>query len=424
MQGRYDIFGAMIRLSRLALIVPAIAAAQANKKPSPIPTVAEVNAGTPNLPGLPTHRLTLTESRRIDGKRSGVVQVLDVNLGPRGEMAVKTVGSIAGRANSYQTLSLLDSLGRRQWWVNSGRDGEIGSFSSFGWRSSDFWVYDARFSQIALLERGVVTKSLEMPTWIKPGWNDRKNYPLFGAFEVYSLQDDGSMVGLPRRPHAVASGAAFDSTIQVIVHVSDEGVIDRTLATIPSYDAAWLHEYQEFRRSRREGSFPPPGSRLLTTQWPRYQVSWDGKRVAMVSADSSHGAVDSVTVSMRDGKGAILYSTRFAFPRRSWTEAQLDSVARERYPRLDPGARAERAAGMRRVISDVESLVIGSDGSAWITLRNDGGPWPVVGIDPTGRIIGTVYLPRTYSMRAAERGALWLVDGRPVVKDLVRYSYR
>jgi hypothetical protein len=416
----------MLSRSIIVLGAPALLAAQAKPKPkpSPIPTLAEVNAKAPSVPGLPTHRVALTESRRIDGKRWGTVAISTMNSGPRGEVAVVTNGSVGGAQNSYQTLALFDSTGRRLWSINTGRDAELGSIGSFGWGKPSFWVFDGRFNQIALIDRGTVTRSLEMPTWIRPSWTERKNYPVFGSFYVESFLDDGSMVGTPSRPHSVGAGAAFDSTKEVVVHATADGVIDRTIADVPNYTTEWRRQYDEWARSGANGNFPPAKSTLNTRQWPMYRVTWDGTRVGLVSADSSHDAVDSVTVTMHDGKGVKVFTTRFAFPRRSWSDAQVDSLAKERYPRLEPALRRERARSMRRVVSDVDHFLVGGDGSVWVTMRDMGGAWPVVGIDPAGRIIGTLYLPRTYSIVGADKGAVWLVDKRNTIKDLVRYTWR
>jgi hypothetical protein len=414
-----------MRLSALtacAFVVPAALLAQkAPPRPSPIPTLADVNEKSPPIAELPKHRLKLTESRRIDGKSTGIREVRGVEVGPRGEVGIEFVGPNPG--DYFGKVAIFDSLGRRLWSIKSGPDEEIGSISAFGWRTSDVWIYDQRFDQIALVDHGTVTKSLELPTWIRPSMADRNKYPVFGRVDVLSFLGDGSFIGIPRSPHTLASGSAFDSTKEIVAHISDGGVIDRTIAAIPDYNAEWQQQYGQWRRSGGEGTFPAAKSPLLTRQWPKFVVSWDGARTAIVSADSSHGAVDSVTVTVKDAKGTTVFVRSFAFARKSWSDQQVDSLINAHSPRLDATARADRARAFRRVVPDVESTFIGSDYSVWITLRQAGSR-PVVGIDPNGQIIGTLYLPISWSIKGADHGAVWLMDGRPVIKDLVRYTWR
>ena len=416
-----------LHLLLLLSVGPSVSSAQkAPPKPVVIPSLADVNERSTPLPELPRARLKLTPTRTIQGAKETLEQVAGVAVGPKGQLAV------LGRFNSqpasargiYQSLRLFDSTGRRLWSINAGGDQEIGWFDAIGWRDGGMWVSDERNSQIALVEHGEVTKSIEIPSWVRPDWNHRKSFPVFGRVSILAVLADGSYIGMPSRPHSLMGGAQYDSTKNYILHFSDGGIIDRMIAAIPSYDYDWQQGLREYRRQNATGPYPPADSPLRMKQYPKFHVSPDGARTVVVSVDSSRAAVDSITVVAKSATGSDVYRQRFAFPRKSYSNEQIDSIMMERYPRASTGERARRAAGYPRISPDIDYFVLGADYSVWITLREGNGVRPVVALDPMGKILGTLYLPRTYSCVAADRDGVWLVDNRSSVKDLVRYRYR
>ena len=398
------------------LALSASGAVDAQKKPvAPPPPAAppkraDANAQTAAIPGLPP-RLRLIEGPAIDGKKEKLEGELSVNLGPAGQQLVRS---------HFDMLKAYDSTGRRLWSLDIGREGEVGDVAALGWRGSQVWISDRRFYQIALIENGAVTKSLELPTWVRPTWTNRKSFPVFGSLEVYALMGDGSMIVVPRRPHSIVGTVGYDSTMQYVVHVTENGIIDRPITKLASYDlafrAAMARAYSD-RGDERPSKWPQPAE-----YWPRLRVSPDGMRTVTVTVDTTHAGADTIVVAAVNEKGGPVYVRKFGFPRVSYTESEIDSIALARFPRSSAFDRANRAKALTRSQASVRDVTLGRDYSVWVTMREIDGAKAVVGIDAAGQFVGTIYLPRTFWLKAADRSTLWIVDYRPTFADVVRYT--
>src|ERR1043165_2845833 len=193
--------------------------AQKTTKPVVLPSLTEVNEKSAAIRELPPTRLRLTPAQTLDGRRERFEQINAMRIGPAGQLAlvIRTPDAVGG-ASKWETLRLYDSTGRRLWSLaGSGGDGELGRFSAFGWTSSGMWVFDDRFSQVALIEGGQVTKSLELPEWYRPSWAQRKSFPVYGAASIFAMLPDGSYIGMPRRAHSLMGAAQYDSTKDYIM---------------------------------------------------------------------------------------------------------------------------------------------------------------------------------------------------------------
>lgn len=405
-----------MRLHSLAFCLTAFVVhpgqAQTPATPPPVKR-ADLNAPAKPIRGLPP-RLKLTESVAIDGRKEKLEREISVDLGPGGQIVVRS----GLQMNGY------DSTGRRLWSMERGRNGEIaGDLQAIGWLGSQMWVSDRSFSQIALIDKGVVTKSLELPSWVRPSFSNRKSFPVFAEMDVYAYFADGSMLVVPRgQPRSLLGASVYDSTKQYVVHVSESGIIDRTIASFSSRDFA----YRAAFKKANVGPFDESGIVLPMSEeyWPRFRVAPDGMRTVTVSVDTSRAGVDTIVVEMTNEKGAPVYSRRFGFPRIAYSQEQIDSIALVRYSRVPPSVRAERAKSLPRHLPSVRDMVLGRDHTVWVTLRETDMVKPVVGIDPAGQVIGTLYLPRTVWLKAADRNGLWIVDYRPTLRDVVRYTVK
>jgi hypothetical protein len=399
----------------LAAFVAGVGLAQKPAAAPPTPATprkrADANAQTPAIPGLPS-RLHLIEGPAIDGTKEKFEHDIVIHLGPGGLMVVRA---------GWYLISAYDSTGKHLWTMDRGRESEIADVTALGWRGSQLWVSDSRFAQIALIDKGVVTKSLELPSWVRPSWTNRKSFPVFGSLDVYALFADGSMLVIPRRPHSLVGTVGYDSTMQYILHVSENGIIDRAVAKVPSQDYALRTAYSRLPRDG-PGVIPPNAWRLSGDYWPRFRVSPDGMRTVTVSVDIGSATFDTVVVTAVNEKGAPVFTSKFGFPRVSYTEKQIDSLAMHQYGGSTADYRARRARAFPRVLPTVRDVTLGRDYSVWVTLRETAGAKPIVGIDGMGHFVGTIYIPPTFSLRAADRDRLWIVDYRPNFRDVVRYG--
>jgi len=394
----------------LAKVSSAQKAAIAPPTPATPSKRADANAQTLAIPGLPP-RLKLIEGPAIDGRKEKLEGEISVTLGPGGQQLIRS---------RWDLLKAYDSTGRRLWSLEIGRDGEVGDVAALGWRGSQVWISDRRFSQIALIDNGAVTKSLELPSWVRPTWTNRKSFPVFGSMDVYALMGDGSMIVMPRRPHALVGTVGYDSTMQYVVHVTENGIIDRPITKLASFDLAFragmARAYSD-RSDTRPSTWPLPSE-----YWPRLRVSPDGMRTVTVTVDTTHAVSDTIIVAAMNEKGETVYVRKFGFPRKTFSQAELDSIALFRYPRSSALDRASRSKLLTKTLASVRDVVLGRDYSVWVTLRETDGAKPVVGIDPTGELAGTIYLPRTFWLKAADRNQLWIVDYRTTLRDVVRYT--
>ena len=385
--------------------------ATASTKPATARPRADINAPGPEIPELPRPRLKLAEGPVIAGRKEQFDMLNGVLLGPGGQMIVHI---------GWRTLQAYDSTGRRLWKKEFGNDDEIGTIDHVGWRGAQMWIFDSRFSQVALLDRGVVTKSLEVPSWIRPTWANRKTFPIFGHAEVRALYADGSMLVVPFNPHSIVGTVGYDSTAEYVVNVAESGIIKKTITKYPSADLG-----SRSARARAERAQSQVGNRWIFAPefWPYLRVSADGMRIITVSVDTAAATADSIVVAAFSNEGASIYTRKFGFPRSSLTEQQIDSIAAVRITRGDAETRASLKRMLPRKVASVRDVIVGRDYSVWVTLSERGGAKPTVGIDPAGQIIGTIYIPRTFQLKAADGPHVWAADYRFGLKDLVRYSY-
>src|SRR4029079_10376097 len=138
----------------------------------------------------------------------------------------------------------LDSLGKRQWskgWRNSDEDRnnrdrpEVGEVTAVGWDANGTWVSDAAWGQIALLDQyGNVSKSIELPDWVRPSFANRKTFPVFENMRVYARYPDGSMLVVPRGTMSIRGATPYDPDMNYLLRINEDGIIQRTIAKYPS----------------------------------------------------------------------------------------------------------------------------------------------------------------------------------------------
>ena len=369
----------------------------AQKSPSRTNPTAESRA---RLPG-PT--LRVIDSLVVNSKVLKLEPPLAVFSGPKGKTIVYW---------QYSNVTVFDSLGRRLWAHEPQRQRrEIADVTAVGFRGDEMWVTDEQYSQIAIFDAyGNVTKSLELPEWVRPTFSNRKSFPVFGSMRVFSIFPDGSMLVMPRRAHAIVGTSGYDEKSSYILKVSEEGIIQRTIAQFPN------HRLTAVSTKGDSATFDNPVLR------PVYRVSPDGMRTVVVYVDTRAPKTDTIMVRAFNDRGDTVYTQKIPYPASLMSDTQLDSIARQRWGGYDREYREARAKVLPRRMAAVFEMVMDYDKSVWITLRGSPLGKPVVGIDPTGRIIGTFQLPPKRAVKAADRGRLWLGDLPSIGHYLVRYT--
>ena len=361
----------------------------------------------PGLARLPGPQLRIVDSARVDLLTNKLEPPLTVIPGPKGGVVVYA---------QWRSVTSFDSLGRRLWSKGQDRNNEqdrreVGEITAFGWDAKEMWVSDAAWGQIALLDQyGNVTKSLELPSWVRPTFSNRKSFPVFESMRVLGRYPNGDMLVLPRNSMSITGATNFDQDANYLVRIDQDGIIQRTVVKFPS---------PGIRRKDDKGkefTFTNPHNQWL------YRVSPDGMRIVIVNVDTSAAKTDTVVVRALNDRGDTLWTQKFPYPALVYTQAQIDSVAQAWWGNWDTSERDRRAKHMSRRGMSVQQFVMDPDKSVWFSLRGNGSTRAVVGFDAAGKPIGKLLLPARRMVRAANLGALYVGEARAEQRgELVRY---
>jgi hypothetical protein len=358
----------------------------------------------PGFARLPGPVLHVADSLTIDLKKAKLENPMTVFPGPKGGLIVYA---------QWQNVMAFDSLGRRIWSQSRNDRSErpeIAEVTAFGWNREGMWVSDAAWTQIALLDQyGNVTKSLELPSWVRPTFSNRKSFPVFESMRVYALYDDGDMLVVPRGASPLGGGSSYDEHAYYVLRVNDDGVIQRTVAKLPwNFIEGAGPGGDKFR-------YPNPLNQDI------FRISPDGMRTVLVSVDTTAPKTDTIVVRAVNDRGQPVYTQKIAYPAQRLTEAQIDSIGRQQWG-SSTDYRERRAKLLPRRAQAYVSVAMDIDKSIWISLRGTATSRSVIGIDPAGKIIGKLELPAARVVKAANMGQLWIGDVRNDQRgDLVRY---
>jgi hypothetical protein len=269
-----------------------------------------------------------------------------------------------------------DSAGKQlpyKQTIGGPTDPEIRYAEWFGWVGKTMWVWDPPSSQIALVDPQLkVTKSLEIPTWIRPTWADRRKYPVFGRIGAMAVYPDGTWLVIPSNPKSLVDTPEYDKTMSYMVRINENGTIQRTIARVP-----WLPNVPRGGR--------PDSGKKAPRKFAFWLASPDGSRILIGIPSTTPGDSNHV-VTMIGEKGDTIYS----------------------HPRYF----ADPVAGAR----------IGRDGSVWLQLRGRTGDRTWLGLDPSGRERGTITFENNTFIHDADASRLWTTEKVGNTQLLVRYK--
>lgn len=380
---------------RLAPLLLAVAASAAASQSTPRAAAKGGPAAT-----LVGPRLQVRDSLVIDATKAKLESPISVAIGP--------AGRLIAHMQYGRVMAAFDSAGRRLWMQQRQRR-DVGEMTAIGWKGSDMWISDASYSQIAVMDSyGNVQKSLELPSWVRPSFSNRKAFPVFESMRVFAIYEDGSMLVVPRSPMSLVSTPSFDRNSTYIFRINEEGIIQKMLARFPA---------TSIRIKNAEGGEITADNAVRG----HFRIASDGSRIVVVTTDTASATHDTIRVAAINERGDTVYRQKFAQPARFYGDTEIDSIARTRYGN-EPEYRERHAKGMTRRAPAVNFITLDYDKSVWITLRQNGATQTIVGIDAAGKAIGSLQLPATTVVRAADRGRLWVGDTRSGRRNLVRYS--
>src|SRR5690606_38703450 len=135
----------------------------------------------------------------------------------------------------------------------------------------------------------------------------------------------------------------------------------------------------------------------------------------------------SVRVSALDVRGDTLFTRVYPFDPVPIPQSVRDSTMKARESELR-GRSPELADAFRdrarppATYPPVTSLVVGSDGTIWMERPDAGGMRVYFAIAQDGEPLGTVELPRSSRLAAADRSRVWVLErDENDVESVVRY---
>jgi hypothetical protein len=353
----------------------------------------------------------LVEELRIDGVQHNLVPI-----GYLGGVAVRGDGTIALRQGQDSRVLFFAADGQTAGSFGGPGEGpgEFRGMGRMGWMADSLWVLDAGTARITLIAPDfTLARIMPVPMQARPPAADAGRIPVFPFAIPLAPHADGTFLAsldpglLPGVPEAFR---------HVIVH-----------ATITA-DGTVGHIHA---RSRM-----PDGSSVMSASGgvasvpfvhrPLYAVGPDGSRSALAESVVEQEQAGSIRVTAFT-KGDTLFTRVYPFEAVAIPQSVRDSTmtAREqdlraRNPELADAFRDQ--ARPPTTYPPVSSLVVGNDGSIWIERPDAGGSRIYFAIAADGEPLGTVDLPRSSRLAAAERGRIWVLErDESDVESVVRY---
>lgn len=287
------------------------------------------------------------------------------------------------------------------------RSAEIGWVNKWGLTGGgdSVWIGDHMFAQLIVLnDSGKVGRSFERPIWLRPGWSDRRNYPLFSGLEWEAVYSDGTVLVTPGRRRALFDSPQYDRTAVHLLRATASGKILRTVAKLPSSAAMNGHRLLLRDGTERKGFDIPFFARSV------WKVSTDGQRIAIVLPQLGPADSGAFRVVMLNAEGDTLFARRYVTEA---TRVPLETIA-ARLNAITPFGRYS-AEWIRDTLrsqipvfaSRVIGVQIGSDHSVWVWLSGTEAGSRAFVIDSSGAPVGIAPFQPGTRIAALSRDHIW-----------------
>jgi hypothetical protein len=345
----------------------------------------------------------------VDVGKMAIGRYSQILVDRKGRMFVATGqwdGELVGFDSSGKPLGWRVPVGRRN-------NREIGWIDSWGFAGDSVWINDRMYSQLVVLgDSGKIARSIERPTWLRPGWSDRKKYPLFSGLEWLASYSDGTVLVRPGRRRAIIDAPDYDRSALHLLRATDDGRILRTIAKLPSYATELPNNFAItvlLRDGVERKSFLVPFVARTA-----YRVSHDGQRIVIAEASRTDSGV--VHVTMLNADGDTLFTRRYGSEATRITKEQVEQ-------RLSGIAAFGKYSAdwikdtLRKHIPAFDSRLmqvqIGIDYSTWLWFRQ-----PVPGavalvLDPQGNAVGWATFPPGTRLTGLSLDRIWAIEKDP-----------
>ncbi|HEY4320599.1 MAG TPA: hypothetical protein VGM77_05405 [Gemmatimonadales bacterium] len=337
-------------------------------------------------------RYVLTRDLRIDAAAA--------NLSPVTWLAVSPSGTIAVGQQQDHLIRFFDAAGKALGTF--GREGEgPGEFRGLdkfgvGWRGDSLWVGDYNLRRFAMItpERKLL-RTVPAALTIKGLGDTAASVMVTGAVSLYP---DGSQLvdvvlpsSLAQRP-AWANDPNHLDTRLALIAVSASGEFERLVSYGPRDDCGMAMSYAYMLCGRLTVGIDPTAE----------HIAW---------GTMSYAGPDSGTyrITMLNRRGTTIYSRKYPFTAQTIPAHIRDSLnerARTQKLPVMPTPLGPRF-GPPTIYPGLETVLVGTDGSAWAQLRPTDAGIPWVMLSPRGDVTGTLTVPANVKLMVVGRGVVW-----------------
>jgi hypothetical protein len=363
---------------------------------------AEPNAADP----LAAPPIDIEADMRIDGYEADLVPIEWVGIAPSGRIALLQAQDHVVRFFTGDG-SFLGAVGGE-----GDGPGEFRSPARGGWRADTLWVSDTRLGRVTFIAPSLEVVGTAMAPRAFSQLTDSAA-ATFAADEPWAVHHGDTMLVTALRMTGSRLSTAAPS--MHLLRVVGDSVLD-VVAPLPADEGG------EITIPSGRGYFRFQVPFFARSDWA---VSSDGRRVAILTTDTSDPTHPSFRVRITDAAGHALVNRTFPFEPDPIPPARMDSaIAASAAPR--PELRTEMERELRRLAPSIhaaaERVLLGEDGTVWIGLRQTAGGRPWLMLAPDGAPEGRIVLPANATLRVAERTRVWVTERDAFdVESVVRY---
>lgn len=337
-------------------------------------------------------------------------------------------GGIAVAQPSEHLIRFFDSHGRDVGSVGArgSGPGEFAVISRIGTLGDTIWAFDGRLRRFTLFA----------PT--SGGWEYARTVHPSYRIASTGTAANGVAADYAVTPQALYPNGSVQALLQSLAEPKEAGyfVVDsvgRLRNRVASYSSAehdprlsYFHRFAD--GSVRGGIFP-------LAPLPHRQISSDGALHVVVETEITSSRAVAVTVTLLGHAGDTLYSVRHPFEGSPVPRAEAERRTEETYTRLrgslqnpDASRALEAAEAWRRsartpsAYPPLRDVIVGSDSSVWLLMRDSSQSAPLLRLGATGSVSGRAVLPKGSRVLAASSTHIWVVElDYDDVPSLLRY---
>lgn len=352
---------------------------------------------------------TLTEEIRIGGTEHDLVPF---GYESGGSIAVARDGTIAiSQAQDHRVRFFgADGTPLGDLGGDGSGPGEFERNDRIGWLGDSLWIYDPGLRRITLLTPArelARTMAVDREPTAAPALREAIPRTLFSY--PLAMRADGGRTELvmPMRERSadVAGNHVYVAT------VTPQAELTKIVAMVP------IGETSARDASGATASLPFANRTVL-------DVARDGSRSGFARAEiGSEGGTAGVHLFGRDGD--TIFSRRMPIEVVPLPESVRDSAYSRWSERLPPSLGEVVRARAHEVTHypPLEQMIIGRDGTVWLSLASQDGVRPHLVLTPEGDLMGEVSLSDRSRIAEAQRDRIWVIERDEFdVESLVRYG--